>query len=297
MPRRILIAYAHPDDESFGLGGAIARWVADGVQVFLICATDGDVGVVKPEFLAGHDSIASVRLAELTRAADILKLTRTYLFHYKDSGMMGSPTTADPASLWKHWQTDPDAVTRRVIDVIREVRPHVLITFNRYGGYGHPDHIAIQGAATQAFHAAADPALVTGQPPYQTPKLYYSSIPVRQLRFAITLMRLQRQNPRQVGRNHDIDLVKILDHAEPTHARIDIRDHFATWEAANACHASQLGGRTTRIPVWLRRRLAPYQSFTRIHPPPAPGEQPNERDLFTGLPADDPVPLQPAAVP
>lgn len=287
MSRRLLIAYAHPDDESFGLGALIARCAADGVEVTLICATDGDVGIVKPEFMAGYASAAEVRLAELACAADVLHLHETVLFHYKDSGMMGAPTTADPACLWQHWQTDPDSVTRRVIDVIRRVRPHAVITFNRYGGYGHPDHIAIQGAATRAFHAAGDPALVTDYPPYQPPKLYYSSIPVAQLKWVIRWLKLRGKDPRAVGRNADIDLVKILEHGEPTHTHIDIRAHLETWERANACHASQLGGRTPRLPLWLRRRLAPVQSFTRVHPPLAPGES-AERDLFAGLPPLDP---------
>lgn len=290
MSRRLLIAYAHPDDESFGLGGLIARCAAEGVEVYLICATDGDVGVVKPEFMAGYASTAEVRLAELACAADLLGLKRTILFHYRDSGMMGSESNADPTCLWHQWQTEPEAVTRRVVEVIREVRPQVVITFNRYGGYGHPDHIAIQGAATEAFARASDPALITAHPPYQPRKLYYSSIPTAQLRFIIRLLRLRGKDPRRMGRNQDIDLVKVIENVEPTHTQITIADYLETWEAANACHASQLGGRTTpRLPLWLRRRLYPHQSLTRIVPPWKP-EDGIERDLFAGVLQDEAEP-------
>ncbi len=283
MTRRLLIAYAHPDDESFGLGGLIARCAAEGVEVSLICATDGDAGVVRPEFMNGHTSAAAVRLAELARAAEVLGIRETFLFHYHDSGMMGAPTNHDPDCLWRRWQTHPDEVIHRVVEVIRRVRPQVVITFNRYGGYGHPDHIAIQRAATEAFHRAGDPALITAEAPYQPAKLYYSSVPTAQLRLAIGLLRLRGKNPRRMGRNHDIDLVRVLEHAEPTHTRIDIGDYLHVWEAASACHASQLGGRTTpRLPLWLRRWLYPAQTLTRVVPPWQPGEA-IERDLFAGI--------------
>lgn len=283
MARRLLIAYAHPDDESFGLGGLIARCVASGVEVYLICATDGDAGVVRPEFMNGYTSAAEVRLAELARAAAVLGIRQTFLFHYRDSGMMGAPTNRHPDCLWQRWQNRPDEVIQRVVDVIRQVQPQVVITFNRYGGYGHPDHIAIQRATTEAFHRAGDPALITPDPPYQPAKLYYSSIPTAQLRLAIGLLRLRGKDPRRMGRNQDIDLVKVLEHAEPAHTRIAVADYLKIWEAANACHASQLGGRTTpRLPLWLRRWLYPSQSLTRVVPPWQPGEG-IERDLFAGI--------------
>ncbi len=283
MSRRLLISYAHPDDESFGLGGLISRYVAEGVEVSLICATNGERGTVKEEFLNGYDSIKSLRLAELECAAETLHFKHVIKLGYKDSGMMGSETSNDPDCLW---QAPVDEVTRKVVDVMRDIQPQVVITFNRYGGYGHPDHIAIQRATTQAFSLASDPNYQTDKAPYQPQKLYYSSISERQIRMGIMLTRLRREDPRHLGRNHDFDLVAILDHVEPTHTMIDLRDYFEAWDAASACHASQIGGGSMRLPKWTRRWLTPYQHFTRVYPAPQ-ANRVDEYDMFQGVRADE----------
>lgn len=286
MPKRLLICYAHPDDESFGLGGLISKYVSEGVDVYYLCATNGDVGTVAPELLNGYKSVAELRLAELDAASKILGFKHVYKLGYKDSGMMGSPENDDPESLWYAGQHKPAEVVRCVVEAIRETRPHVIITFNKYGGYGHPDHIAIQRATTEAFQKAGDSQYATGHEAWQPQKLYYSSVARWPVRYGIWRTRMRRQNPRQLGRNKDIDIVKILENAEPVHTRIDIRRWFDAWDAAGAVHVSQLGGGTWRIPKRLRPYLTPYQMFTRIHPPPSRNRI-DEQDLFVGVTVED----------
>jgi LmbE family N-acetylglucosaminyl deacetylase len=283
--RRLLISYAHPDDESFGLGALIAKYVAEGVDVYLICATNGDVGTVSPELLNGYSSIADLRLAELDCAAEILQIKQVFKFGYRDSGMIGSETTQDPACLWKNYETHPGEVTRKVVQVIREVQPQVVITFNKYGGYGHPDHIAIQRATTDAFTLAADADYDTGQAPYQPQKLYYSSIPSFMIRIGIWMMRLRGHDPRRFGRNQDIDIQAILDNIEPAHTRVRIADHYDAWDKSSACHHSQGGGGFGIVPKRLRRYLSPYQTFTRIYPKPL-SDRIDEYDMFIGVKVD-----------
>lgn len=285
MSKRLLISYAHPDDESFGLGGLISKYVAEGVEVYYICATNGDVGTVSPEMLNGYASIAELRLAELDAASALLGFKRVYKFGYRDSGMMGSETSQHPDSLWYASENKPAEVTRRVVEVIREVRPHAIITFNKYGGYGHPDHIAIQRATTEAFVKAADPQYATGHEAWQTQKLYYSGVASWPIRLGIARSRLRGENPRQLGRNKDIDIVKILDNVEPVHAKIDVRKWFDAWDAASACHKSQLGGGFRYLPKRLRPYLTPYQMFTRIYPLPSRNRV-DETDLFAGVKAE-----------
>ncbi|MEO1289274.1 MAG: PIG-L family deacetylase, partial [Chloroflexota bacterium] len=170
--KRVLISYAHPDDESFGNGGLIGKYVAEGADVYLICATDGDVGTIPEEMEGEYESVRELRLSELHAANEILKFNEMFLFHYRDSGMMGSETSQDERSLWATWNREPESVTRRVVEVIREVKPQVIITFNKYGGYGHPDHIAIQRATTEAFKLAGASSYITdGLQPYQPQKL------------------------------------------------------------------------------------------------------------------------------
>lgn len=283
MGKRLLICYAHPDDESFGMGGTIAKLVDEGVEVYLICATNGDVGTIPEEMQGQYDTIAELRLSELDCASKKLGFTKVFTLGYKDSGMMGSETSEDPASLWWKWNNEPDGVTRRVVEVMRDVRPQVVVTFNRYGGYGHPDHIAIQRATCAAWEVINDPNYVTdAYAPYQPQKLYFTGLPKMLLRIGIWLTRLRRQDPRAVGVNKDIDLVKIMDHIEPTHAQVDLRNYLVAWDDANACHESQGGGRVFRVPMWFRKQFMSKQRFTRVYPKPT-AQQSEENDLFANV--------------
>ncbi|MCA9907519.1 MAG: hypothetical protein KC519_02640, partial [Anaerolineae bacterium] len=120
-------------------------------------------------------------------------------------------------------------------------------------------------------------------------KLYYTSIPTALVRYGITLARLSGKNPRKMGVNKDIDLQMVLDNVEPTHSRIDIRDYYELWDEANACHASQLGGRSTSVPLWLRKWIAPWQGLTRVFPTPV-HKHADETDIFAGLHFDEIIP-------
>jgi LmbE family N-acetylglucosaminyl deacetylase len=283
MSRRLLISYAHPDDESFGLGGLIAKYVAEGVEVYLICATNGECGTVSADHLNGYNSVTELRLAELDCAASLLGIKQVFKLNYHDSGMMGSESSKAPHCLWQANQVE---VTRRVVEIIRDIRPQVVITFNRYGGYGHPDHIAIQRATTLAFSASGESSYETGQPPYKPQKLYYSGFPKAVLQFGVRWMRLRGRDPRRLGTNKDIDLQAVLDNAEPAHAMIDVRRYYEIWDQASACHKSQQGGPHT--PRFIQRLIAPRQGFTRIYPAPQQNRV-DEHDLFQDVTEDEPV--------
>jgi N-acetyl-1-D-myo-inositol-2-amino-2-deoxy-alpha-D-glucopyranoside deacetylase/mycothiol S-conjugate amidase len=279
--RRLLFSLAHPDDESFGSGGTIARYVNEGAEVYYVCATNGDVGTVSPEKLNGYKSVAELRLAELDAASKILGFKEVFKLGYRDSGMMNSDTSKDPASLW---QAPREQVARRVVELIREVRPQVVVTFNKYGGYGHPDHIAIQRATTDAFNLAGDATYDTGQPAYQPQKLYYTGVSARMFRLLLPYMRLRGMDPRHLGKNKDIDFLAIMENIEPVHTRVPIAKYFDVWDKASACHASQLGGGAPRIPL-VRQLLARSQGFTRVHPVPQYNRV-DEYDLFAGVQLD-----------
>ena len=285
--RRILIAFAHPDDESFGLGGLIAKYVDDGAEVYLICTTNGDAGTVSPEMLNGYNSISELRLSELACASQKLGFKEVFTFGYKDSGMMGAETNNDPQASWHVWNHHPDEMVERVVTVMRQIQPQVVITFNKYGGYGHPDHIAIQRATEKAFYLAGDESYQTdGLAPYQPQKLYYSNIPTFLIRIGIMWIKLQGKDPRRMGTNQDIDIQAVLDNAEPIHTRINIKDYLDIWDEANACHASQGGGRNSFIPRWLRKLMGAKQGLTRAYPAPL-NHKVDESDLFQGVTLDE----------
>lgn len=284
--RRLLISFAHPDDESFGLGAAIGKWNDEDVDVYLICATNGDVGTIPDSMKDQYATIAELRLSELECANKILKLKEIFTLGYRDSGMPDSETSKHPDSLWYQWENNPERVTRDVVKVIRQIRPHVVITFNKYGGYGHPDHIAIQRATTQAFNCANDTTYETdGLEPYQSQKLYYNAFPKITTQLRIWNTRLRGQDPRALGVNKDIDIVKVLDNIEPVHAQIPIADYFDIWGEASQCHASQGGGRIANTSKWWQRLIYGKQGFTRIYPKPT-HDKVDEDSVFAGVTID-----------
>ncbi|MBN1121375.1 MAG: PIG-L family deacetylase [Anaerolineae bacterium] len=282
--KRMLIVTAHPDDESFAMAGSIARYVNEGVSVYLICATNGDVGEVAPVFMEGFDTVAELRLAELSCAAETLGLSGLTLLGYRDSGMAGTEDNRHPDSLCS---ASLDEVSGRITHVIRELRPQVVVTFDPYGGYGHPDHIVVHDATVQAFDAAGDPdqypdQLNDGLLPYQPQKLYYHTFDRRLVSLTINLMPLFGTDPERMGKNGDINFREITAHSYPIHARINTRMVEEQAQQARECHASQLGGLTR--PGLLQRLMVLFQNqhvdtYMRAYPP-VNGSRVRERDLF-----------------
>ncbi|RMF50861.1 MAG: GlcNAc-PI de-N-acetylase [Anaerolineae bacterium] len=276
-PPVILAVLAHPDDESFGMGGTLAHYANRGAAVHLICATRGEVGEVAPEHLQGYQSIAELREDELRCAARHLKLRGLYFLDYRDSGMPGSPENEHPQAL----AAQPvEEVARKVARYIRELRPDVVLTFDPIGGYKHPDHIAIHKATVRAFHLAADPAFECDLPPWQARKLYFHLIPKNFLKVGVFLLRLFGKDPRKFGQNGDIDLQALVEEGDfPAHAVVDYRDAAAQKEAASHCHASQGGVQMSRgVMGWFRRLVGNKDYFMRAYPPPTDGRR--ERDLL-----------------
>ncbi len=274
---------AHPDDETFGLGGTLALYAKQGVKVYLVCATRGEVGTVSPEFMDGYEQIGDLREAELRCAAEKLGLTELYFMGYRDSGMVGTADNQHPASLA---QADLEKVTAEIVEHIRKLRPQVVVTFDPEGGYGHPDHIAIHRATVEAFHAAGDPQRFADRGPAFAPKkLYYSTFSRRYLKLLVGLARLLGRDPKRWGRNEDMDLTELAVQRFPITAKINVRKVADRKRGATACHASQLDmGESSRGLFGLIAglfRSSTYETFMRAHPEVTTGS--TERDLFAGL--------------
>jgi LmbE family N-acetylglucosaminyl deacetylase len=280
LEKRLLSVLAHPDDESFGMGGTLAKYSAEGTRVHLICATRGEAGEVEPSYLESYESIADLREAELKCAADALGIEEVHLLPYRDSGMTGSEANQHPRALIN---ASLEVVTSEITDYIRKFKPQAVLTFDPIGGYRHPDHIFIHQAATRAFYKAADPAYQSSDPPYQAAYLYYHTIPRYFIRFNIQLLKLLGKDPSRYGKNKDIDLTMMAGDDFPVHARINYRKVKDRKTAASACHASQGGQGLTRGPMrWIAWLLGarPADQFMQAYPEP-----PSERgkpvlDLF-----------------
>jgi LmbE family N-acetylglucosaminyl deacetylase len=282
----LLAVLAHPDDESFGMGGTLALYARREVDVHLVCATRGEVGDVEPERLKGFESLADLREHELRCAAKKLGLAGVHFLGYRDSGMPGSPDNKHPKALAA---APLDEVAANVACYIRMLRPQVVITFDPIGGYRHPDHIAIHEATVKAFHHAGDPEIfgetdaLDDYPPYQPEKLYFHTIPRGLLRWAVRLMPLFGEDPRRFGQNEDVDLLSLSSESFPIHARINYSPVKALKDDASACHASQGGGiMLSKGPLGWAYRLTPaVDTYMRAYPPASPGLR--ERDLFAGV--------------
>ncbi len=175
----LLAVHAHPDDESLGTGGTLAKYVAEGVETVLVCATKGEEGDIQNPDLDPSKipaEISELRLKELDAACKVLGIRRVHFLGYRDSGMAGSASNAHPHALVN---ADLGEAAGRLVEIIREARPQVVITYNERGIYGHPDHIAVNRITVAAVDAAGDPERyrTIPYPPWSPRRLYYMAIP------------------------------------------------------------------------------------------------------------------------
>ncbi|HXF61470.1 MAG TPA: PIG-L family deacetylase [Caldilineaceae bacterium] len=284
--RTLLGLFAHPDDESFGPGGTLARYAAEGVQVHVIIATDGIAGSMEESVrLEDHETLAQVRSAELANAAVALGITSIWSLPYRDSGMRGTPANEHPAALI---QQPMERLVNELLGYIERLQPDVIITHDPFGGYGHPDHVRCCEAMTQAFHLAVErarkrQALGDGEGYMGPQKLYYTAYDRRILRLVVRVMPLLGQDPRAMGRNKDINMVEISKWETPVHTQIDVGRYLPYKLAASRAHVTQYSGGpgwVRVLPGVLRQRMMSVESFTRAHPAPNGGI---ERDLFAGV--------------
>src|SRR6185312_2975092 len=158
--RRLLLVHAHPDDESIGTGATMARYAAEGASVTLVTCTLGELGEVIPPELAHlaadrDGGLGQYRIGELAAACAALGVTDHRFLggpgRWRDSGMMGEPTNEAAGCFW---QADVDEAAAALLEVIRDVRPQVMVSYDANGFYGHPDHIQAHRVAMRAFGKA-----------------------------------------------------------------------------------------------------------------------------------------------
>jgi N-acetyl-1-D-myo-inositol-2-amino-2-deoxy-alpha-D-glucopyranoside deacetylase len=160
--RRLLFVHAHPDDESINNGATMAKYAAEGAHVTLVTCTLGEEGEVIPPGLARltadrDDTLGTHRIGELAAAMAELGVTDHRFLggpgRYRDSGMMGTAQNDVPGCFWR---ADVDEAAGHLADVVLEVRPQVLVTYDADGGYGHPDHIQAHRVAMRGADLAAE---------------------------------------------------------------------------------------------------------------------------------------------
>ena len=175
MERSMLVVFAHPDDEAFATGGTLAKYASAGVRTTLVCATRGEVGEISDPVLATPNTLPSVREQELLCSAETLGIEEVVFLGYRDSGMIGTPDNEHPDAFIL---ANEEEVIAKLVGIMRQVKPQIVLTFEPNGGYGHPDHIAIHNHTVSAFHKAAreDYGVELGEA-WRSDRLIYTAIP------------------------------------------------------------------------------------------------------------------------
>jgi N-acetyl-1-D-myo-inositol-2-amino-2-deoxy-alpha-D-glucopyranoside deacetylase len=283
-PRRILFVHAHPDDESIGTGATMAHYAASGAHVTLVTCTLGEEGEIHVPALAQleaaqADQLGGYRIGELAVACAALGIT-DYRFlggagRYRDSGMMGLPTNDHPRAFWR---ADLDAAAGHLVEIIREVRPQVLVTYDPNGFYGHPDHIQAHRVAMRAVELAGADAPA---------KVYWTATPRSVLAAGLEAFADSANNPFR-----GITRVEDLPFGTPDGeiaAKIDAHEHADRKTAALQAHATQIPPDS-----WLYTIASNYgaefmgvEHYTLARGVRGPGTGPHgwEDDLFAGIDA------------
>ncbi|WP_128975919.1 N-acetyl-1-D-myo-inositol-2-amino-2-deoxy-alpha-D-glucopyranoside deacetylase [Streptomyces roseicoloratus] len=309
--RRLLLVHAHPDDESINNGATMARYAAEGALVTLVTCTLGEEGEVIPPGLAHlapdrEDRLGEHRVGELAAAMKELGVTDHRFLggpgRFRDSGMMGAPQNRRENAFWN---TDVDVAAPYLVEVIRETRPQVLVTYDPDGGYGHPDHIQAHRVAMRAAELAADPAYRPDLgPAHAIAKIYWNRVPrpVAEAAFA----RLSAEGSVFPADATIDDVPGVVDEARIT-AEVSggtgvgavagvgtgagtrsLPGYAARKSAAMAAHATQVAvdGPFFALSNNLAQPLFTTEYYELVHGTPGAPADERETDLFAGLPAE-----------
>lgn len=255
--------FAHPDDETFCAGGTFARYAKDGAEIMVVSATRGQAGQIRDASVATRRTIAAVREAELRLACERLGVTHVRCWDYVD----GTLAEADFAGL-----------VGQVVQLIREFRPQVVVSFGPDGGYGHPDHIAIGAAVTAGCRQAGDPASypdqrATGLAPYEPGRLYHCYFPAHDVLLMNRLATWLTTLPTRFAGTADF-VYSLLLMAEDAATMGFIRDHTQVrWYPPGCCVVEQ-GEAATELfvilsghaDVWQERADGSRKQLAHIGP-------------------------------
>lgn len=267
-PLTLMAVHAHPDDEATSTGGILARCSAEGVRTVLVTCTNGEMGDLpggaKPGD-PGHDEVQVVasRRRELEESARVLGVSHLEMLGYRDSGMEGWESNHHPGAFAG---MDVAVAARPLVALLERFQPQVVVTYDDYGFYGHPDHIQAHRITVAALDAGRSDA-----------RLYFPQL--RRSRLSGF-----RQRMAEMGvEPPDIDEDRFGVPDEMIAASIDCRDYAASKRAALAAHASQQENLFfLRFPEEAFAEVFGVEEFVRARPPAVPGAPP-DNDLFAGL--------------
>ncbi|TWP48630.1 mycothiol conjugate amidase Mca [Lentzea tibetensis] len=262
---RLMAVHAHPDDESSKGAATMARYVAEGHEVMVVTCTGGEAGSVlnpamdRPEVL---ENMAEVRRDEMARAAEILGIQHRWL-GFVDSGLPeGDPLPPLPEGCFAVVPLEESVPP--LVEVIREFRPHVIVTYDENGGYPHPDHIRTHEVSIEAFDAAGDPdRFPEAGEPWQPLKLYYSHgfsrAKLTAFHEALEARGIESPYTEWLA-NWDPDRPDVIDRVT---TRVECADYFPQRDDALKAHATQIdpNSRWFIVPLDVQREVWPTEEY------------------------------------
>jgi mycothiol conjugate amidase Mca len=296
-----MTVHAHPDDETIGTGGVMARYSRAGHRVTCVTCTGGEEGeIVVPEMDTpeNHARLAEIRAEELKRALEALGPIESRFLGYRDSGMMGTPANQAMGNLWT---ADLDEAAGRLVRIVRETRPQVIVGYNHFGGYGHPDHIRAAQLAVLAFERAGDAAwypeqIADGREPWQPSKRYeiLMDLDGRQAlaerleqRGVRTWLTPDPDATEEQRQEQDAFFRQMREAQGPKTTSVDVIEQVERKLDALRAHVTQM--RATDFFLALTpeewREFGPTEDFTLAES--RLGVRIPEDDLFAGLPTED----------
>ena len=286
-PLTLLAVHAHPDDESIATGGTLARYAAEGVRTVLVCCTHGEEGEIRDPALDPVEAgprLGAIREQELRAAAAILGVAAAdvRLLPYRDSGMAGTAANRSPDNFAN---ADPREAAARVAAVIRAPRPHVVVTYDPGGGYGHPDHKKAHRVTLDAVAQAGDDG--DGGPGWAAPKLYYTVVSLSALLAVNGEMRARGLAAPFREDEHAFDIRQLAVPDDRIDARVAVGEYLGTVRAALRAHRTQLAedDPLLALPPDIAARAFAVESYIRASSPALarPHVAHVEDDLFAGL--------------
>ena len=283
-----MAVHAHPDDESIGTAGTLARYADEGLHTALVCCTRGEEGEIHDPALDAGEArprLGEIREGELRTAVAVLRIETLRVLPYRDSGMAGSAANVDPRGFV---QADPLAAAALLARIIRDLRPQVVVTYDPGGGYGHPDHVMTHNVTTLAIARAARPDALDGghahgDAPWQVQKLYYPAMPLSRLAWVNARMQERGLAAPFDLRDQSHDLRQLAVPDERIGARVAVPGYLDRIRTAMSAHRTQLGQDDVllSLPRDLAARLFGVESYIRAWSRvPVPD---HEDDLFAGL--------------
>jgi N-acetyl-1-D-myo-inositol-2-amino-2-deoxy-alpha-D-glucopyranoside deacetylase len=300
MDQRLLLVHAHPDDESIGQGATMASYVARGTAVTLVTCTLGEEGEVLVPGLAHlaadkDDTLGEHRMTELAAAMKELGVTDHRFLggagRYRDSGMAWDDqhraTARSETKEGTFWRADLLEAADLLVDIIREVRPQVLVTYDQYGNYGHPDHIQAHRVATYATALAAVPSYRPELgPAWDIAKLYWGAMSANRMREGLRALRAAGDTTSFEGMDPDGDMPPFMVPDDLLTAAVHADDYADAKMRAMKAHATQitLDGPFFALSNNLGNRVWGTEFYRLAKGRPGPlGPDGLETDLFAGL--------------